>query len=147
MNVRNSKIRVLNLKWTIAALIIVILCLVAYIITFCFDEENCNRSINCLSVFSVLLSIVLSIFAILYTYTSNIEINRQFEKIVAVRNAINKSSEKLSSTNDMLNGNIGEIIDRLKNIDKTQEAIRSSVDNLKVRTTIENLESQFNNTN
>ena len=83
---------------------------------------------------SVILSITLSVFAILYTYTSNVQIQQQFEKINSAATSIISTSDKLSTTGGKLNDNLETILSRLDKIDNNQEMMRASIDGLNTQT-------------
>lgn len=65
--------------WIISTLGLTIIALVAFVLT---NRIACaNKIMDYISYASVILSITLSVFALLYTYTSNVQIQQQFEKI------------------------------------------------------------------
>lgn len=98
-----------NLVWIISMLIIVIILLISYIICVKFTDDQLVMSyISCAS---VILSITLSIFAILYTYVSNVQVQQQFEKINAAAESIKDTSNKLILTE----GKIGEFLSGIEN--------------------------------
>ena len=70
------------------------------------------------------------IFAILYTYTSNVQIQQQFEKINSAANSVREASTSLITTNNKLNESLNIIIERLGNIDKSQNEMRSQLNNM-----------------
>ena len=126
--------------WTISILGVLVVGLVSYILTckvMCADIL-----MEYISFASVILSTTLSIFAILYTYTSNIEIQRQFDKINSTSDKINSTSDKINSTSDRINStsdrimltsekldaNMSIILSHLKNIDNTQQKIKETLD-------------------
>ena len=76
---------------------------------------------------SVILSITLSVFAILYTYTSNVQIQQQFEKINSAANTITSTSSNLAATGNKLNENLDTILERLENIDQFQQEMTSQL--------------------
>lgn len=65
--------------------------------SFILSERICNATkiMEFISYSSAILSITLSIFAIQYTYTSNVQIQQQFEKINAVAESIKNASGEL----------------------------------------------------
>ncbi|MBR5103504.1 MAG: hypothetical protein IKV05_02330 [Bacteroidales bacterium] len=79
---------------------------------------------------SVILSITLSVFAILYTYTSNVQIQQQFEKINSAANNIATVSDNLTVTGNKLNENLGVILGHLESIDDKQREISGQMNNL-----------------
>ena len=107
--------------WIFSVLGILVIGLVAYILTYrvmCADIL-----MEYISFASVILSITLSIFAILYTYTSNIEIQRQFDKI-------NSASDRITSTSRELDTNLRNILSHLEKIDNNQQALKETIDNI-----------------
>ena len=107
--------------WLICLLSAIIIALVAYILT---DRILCaNDIMEYISYASVILSITLSIFAILYTYTSNVQIQQQFEKINSAASIITSTSDNLTKTGNKLNENLETILNRLESIDDRQEEI------------------------
>lgn len=111
--------------WLIGILIVIIIILLAIIITCKVLEPD--KIMKGVSNASVLLSITLSIFAILYTYTSNQEIRQQFGKINIVADNITSVSEKLAKTNDDLNKNLETILDCLEKIENTQKEMYDDI--------------------
>lgn len=114
--------------WLICLLSGIIIALVSYILTdriFCADDI-----MEYISYASVILSITLSIFAILYTYTSNVQIQQQFEKINSAANNITSTSDNLTKTGNKLNENLETILNRLESIDDRQEEISGQMDNI-----------------
>lgn len=111
--------------WLIGILIVIIIILLAIIITCKVLEPD--KIMKGVSNASVLLSITLSIFAILYTYTSNQEIRQQFGKINTVADNITSVSEKLAKTNDDLNKNLETILDCLEKIENTQKEMYDDI--------------------
>lgn len=129
--------------WIISLMSITIIALISYIITervFCSD-----KLMEYVSVCSVILSITLSIFAIQYTYTSNNEIHQQFEKINFIANNIKETSDNLTVTNTRLNDNLDQILERLENINQSQQDISGQLQNIanpQVNTEISNLQKK-----
>lgn len=114
--------------WLISVLGLTIIALVAFIIT---DRVLCSEILmEYVSVCSTVLSITLSIFAIQYTYTSNNEIHQQFEKINSVADNIKGTSEKLATTNTLLNDNLGQILESLESVGQSQQNIVKQIENL-----------------
>ncbi len=113
--------------WIVSVLSVAILGLIAFILT---DRIACAETIMVyISYASVILSITLSVFAILYTYTSNVQIQQQFEKINAAATTIQSGSDKLIATESKLNDNLQTILDKLENIDQSQQKIYTQVTN------------------
>lgn len=76
---------------------------------------------------TAILSITLSIFAIQYTYFSNIQIQQQFDKINAVAESIRATSERLNGTSSKLNDNLDNILEQLEHIDKSQQEMNTKL--------------------
>lgn len=131
--------------WLISLMGITIIALISYIVT---ERVICsNRLMEYVSVCSVLLSIILSVFAIQYTYTSNNEIHQQFEKINSVANNIKETSNNLAATNNRLNENLDQIIEGLENINQSQQDISGQLQNItnpQIKTEISNLQENAN---
>ena len=112
--------------WLIIILVLTIVSLTSYIIS---DRVCCSENLmNYISVCSVLLSITLSIFAIQYTYTSNNEIHRQFDKINSAADSIKSTSENLAVTNTLLKESIDQIQEKL---DNSQKQIENQISDIK----------------
>ena len=114
--------------WLFSLLGSTIIALVAYILTDM--EPNADKIMEYISYASVILSITLSVFAILYTYTSNVQIQQQFEKINSAANNITSTSDNLSMTGNKLNENLEMILNRLESIDDRQEEISGQMNNI-----------------
>ena len=118
--------------WLISILGVAIIALLAYALT---NKISCAEKImEYISYASILLSITLSIFAILYTYTSNVQIQQQFEKINSAASNIISASDKLSTTSSKLDGNLDSLLLNLEKIDRTQEKMKASIDDLNTPT-------------
>lgn len=114
--------------WIISLLSVIIIALIAFILT---ERTACAEIISeYISYASVILSITLSVFAILYTYTSNVQIQQQFEKINSAANNIREASTSLITTNNRLNDSLNTIMDRLGNIDESQNEMRAQLNNM-----------------
>lgn len=85
---------------------------------------------------SVILSITLSVFALLYTYTSNVQIQQQFEKINSAADNITFASERLKTTTVKLDENLGTILQHLESIDIKQQEISNNINTTLSRTDI-----------
>lgn len=126
--------------WIISILIITIIALLSFILTGRITEADVI--VDYISFASVILSITLSVFAILYTYTSNVQIQQQFEKINSAATSIHETSQKLISTESKLNELLDTISTRLENIDESQKEINTHLNNMNNQvgeTTINNL--------
>ena len=91
---------------------------------------------------SVILSITLSVFALLYTYTSNVQIQQQFEKINSAADNITSASERLKTTTVKLDENLGTILQHLESIDIKQQEISNNINTTLSRTDITNILKQ-----
>jgi len=117
--------------WIISILSVTILGLVAFVLT---DRIACaDRIMIYISYASVILSITLSVFAILYTYTSNVQIQQQFEKINAAATTIQTASNNLITTESKLNENLKTILEKLENIDQSQQEIYTQFTNVNTK--------------
>lgn len=107
--------------WIVSILSALFLGAVTCILVGLNDTE---KVMSYVGAFSVLLSILLSIFAIQYTYHSNNEVYRQFDKINGCAENINGTNQELSATHKKLDNHIDTILTKL---DSIQADLRSSV--------------------
>ena len=114
--------------WIICTLGFIIIALIAFILSN--RIEGADKIMEYISFASVILSITLSVFAILYTYTSNFQIQQQFEKINAAANTITDTSKNLTVTNEKLNANLDIILEHLENIDQNQQEMTTKLTNM-----------------
>lgn len=114
--------------WIICTLGFIIIALIAFILSN--RIEGADKIMDYISFASVILSITLSVFAILYTYTSNVQIQQQFEKINAAANTIADTSKNLTITNEKLNTNLDTILEHLENIDQNQQEMTTKLTNM-----------------
>lgn len=114
--------------WLISILGVIIIALVSFILTC--RMLDAVKIMEYISYASVILSITLSIFAILYTYTSNVQIQQQFEKINSAANNIASVSDNLTITSNKLNENLGVILGHLESIDNKQREMSGQMSNL-----------------
>lgn len=91
---------------------------------------------------SVILSITLSVFALLYTYTSNVQIQQQFEKINSAADNITSASDQLKTTTGKLDENLGTILQHLESIDIKQQEISNNINTTLSKTDITNIPKQ-----
>ncbi|MDT3388165.1 MAG: hypothetical protein LIR46_10465 [Bacteroidota bacterium] len=106
--------------WIISCFIVVIVVLVVILIQG--QTYLAQDVIEFISTIALLLSIILSILAIAFTYTSNIQAANQFDKINDAAARIGETSVKLSSVTD-------DIIRRLSRLEGLQEQINKKIDN------------------
>ena len=85
---------------------------------------------NYIAAFATLLSIVLSVFAIIYTYTSNAEISQHFLKINSAADNIRNTSSRLTETNAKFRDNLQQILDKLDTIDHHQRNFSDQLQSL-----------------
>ena len=110
-------------------MVAIIIGLVGFIIT---GRVLCSKELmEYVSVCSIVLSITLSIFAIQYTYNSNNEIHQQFKNINSVADNIKETAKSLADTNAMLNQNMDQILDRLENLNTSQEVMSAQLKDIK----------------
>lgn len=114
--------------WLVGLLSTIIILLISYIIWG--KTSDAQLIINYVSCASVILSITLSVFAILYTYVSNVQIQQQFEKIDSAAISISDTSNKLIQTEGKLNDFLETIEERLSNIDKSQTEMTQQISNI-----------------
>lgn len=122
--------------WLFSVLSLAIIALVSFILS---DRiASADKIMEYISYASVILSVTLSVFAILYTYTSNVQIQQQFEKINIAADNITSASNHLNIMTNKLDKNLDDILKRLKSIDDAQQEIRSNV-NFKVEQQASNI--------
>lgn len=114
--------------WLICLMSAAVVALLATI--FCFQTVNGEHISNYVSAFSVMLSIVLSIFAIQYTYHSNAQVERQFNDINRAARNIIETSKELKETESLLKDAIDKIHTHLKNNDIKIDKLTTDVNNL-----------------
>lgn len=118
-----------NFWWTIGILAAANIALASFILS---DRvADAAKIMEFISYSSALLSITLSVFAIQYTYTSNVQIQQQFDKINSVAENIRGTSNMLNRTSGSLDKNLKEILSHLESIDRSQQEIYSTLDNSK----------------
>lgn len=124
---KNSKNNIIHYWWSITLMALLII----FLISFILSERivKAEKVMEYVSYASVILSITLSIFAIMYTYTSNVQIQGQFEKINNAANNITATSEKLTQTGDTLNNNLSTILDSLENLRTDMNVQFKSINN------------------
>lgn len=90
-----------NFWWTIAALVLLIIVLLSILFTTRASEEK--PSILLFMEFSgTLLSVVLSVFAIAYSYTSMTESNRQWSNVDKATKLIEANTKQIFNNNNTL---------------------------------------------
>lgn len=117
-NIEN-KLSKSNYKWTIGCLSAGIVFLVAFIL---FDKASTeSQIIGYLSFASLLLSILLSIFAILFSYYSSGQIDSKLGQMEDAVSKIEKSNESLSSSYTSFIESLLLIREKLGSIDAKQQ--------------------------
>ena len=124
---KNSKNNIIHYWWSITLMALLIIVLISFILSERIVKAE--KVMEYVSYASVILSITLSIFAIMYTYTSNVQIQGQFEKINNAANNITATSEKLTQTGDTLNNNLSTILDSLENLRTDMNVQFKSINN------------------
>lgn len=114
--------------WIISIMAAAIIALVSFIL--CEKIIGADKIMEFISYSSAILSITLSIFAIQYTYTSNVQIQQQFEKINSIADNIHKTAENLNLTSGKLDENLETILERLENMNTLQKEMSSQLNNL-----------------
>lgn len=113
--------------WSIILMALTIIALISFILSERIVEAE--KVMEYISYASVILSITLSVFAIMYTYTSNNQIQEQFEKINNAANNITATSEKLTKTGNALKQNLETIMDGIENIRTDMNVQFNSINN------------------
>lgn len=129
--------------WVISILSFIIICLIAYI---CTNKVLCAEKImEYISYASIILSITLSVFAIMYTYTSNSQIQQQFEKINSAVGNITSTSNDLTIISNKLEDNLDAILQRLESIDNKQKEITGQMNNINTKLDVEDWMGKITN--
>lgn len=106
-------------KWILGVLMFLLMVAVTLLI---FAKTCCqNRLMEYLAFASTLLSIVLSVFAIQFTFFSNHEMHHQFLNINGAVAKIEESSRKCDEVNTLLSAHIDEILQKLDSVNRNQE--------------------------
>lgn len=114
--------------WIISVMGVIIIVLLSFIVT---NNIICAHIISeYISFASCLLSIILSIFAILYTYISNAQIQQQFDKINVAATTIQTASKDLMTTNVKLEQSLELILNTLKELDSGQQKMSSQISSI-----------------
>lgn len=128
--------------WIISIMAAAIIVLVSFIL--CEKTIGADKIMEFISYSSAILSITLSIFAIQYTYTSNVQIQQQFEKINSIANNIHTTAENLNLTSGKLDENLETILERLENMNTLQKEMSLQLNNLN-DSKINEIDIQHNN--
>ena len=87
--------------WVICIMSVVILALLGLVYVVKMEDTE-NKIINYVSFVSTLLSIVLSVFAIIYSYTSALEASRQWADVNKAVEVIKESTQNIKENNQTL---------------------------------------------
>lgn len=113
-----------NLIWIISSLCLIIILLVA---TLLLDKVLCaERIVKYLSYTSTLLSIVLSIFAILFSYYSSIKLDQQITSINAAVEVIKATNNQIGQSNQTLVSTLFAMHEKLGHLEANQLGSNSS---------------------
>ena len=104
-----------NTRWTIVVVSILNILLISYVLTNCV--VGAEKIMDFISYSTAILSITLSIYAIVYTRDSNVSLQRQFEKIEA-------ATEQLDKVSNSISRQYADIKDGLDNLAKKQDEMR-----------------------
>ena len=104
-----------NTRWTIIVVSILNILLISYVLTNCV--VGAEKIMDFISYSTAILSITLSIYAIVYTRDSNVSLQRQFEKIEA-------ATEQLDKVSNSISRQYADIKDGLDNLAKKQDEMR-----------------------
>lgn len=114
--------------WIISVMGAAIIVLGSFIL--CEKTIGADKIMEFISYSSAILSITLSIFAIQYTYISNVQIQQQFEKINSAADNIHRTAGNLNLTSSKLDNNLETILERLSNMNTLQREIYTKLNNL-----------------
>lgn len=106
----------LNYKWIIALLSVIVILLIS-LLYILWDSPKSEDVLKYLEFFGTLLSILLSIFAIIYSFTSMIESNRQWGHISAATEVIQQNTEQTRSSYKQLLKFVNELHIKVSHID------------------------------
>ena len=110
--------------WIVSVLVIIIIVLSVVILSNKVIKGE--TVIAFISNFALLLSIILSILAIGFTYTSNVHIQGQFDKINNAATNVNDSAHQMEKT-------ANDIVNRIEVLEKYQKAINEKLDNKNIQ--------------
>lgn len=134
---------VIHMWWSIVIISLLLIGSVSFILSErIINAESLSEYI---SFASVLLSITLSIFAILYTYTSNVQIQEQFNKIDSAATNIRDVSYQLHDVGSRLGESLLDIQNKLTNIDLAQQELNKKISDRNVELDVKDLIKDLNN--
>lgn len=100
-----------NTWWTITLMALIIIILATQILIGA--DTDSGRILRYISYGATLLSITLSVFAILYTFLSNAKIDQEFAQLY-------RATAEIKATNALLKGNVAQII---RAVEKTNDTL------------------------
>ena len=110
--------KTIHMWWTISVLVIVILFLIAYVL---INQVVGYRKIgDLLSIIATVLSILLSIFAIIYSYITAVETTRQWSDISGAVKEIKEANSSTRSSIQMMLAVMTNIHGKVSAIDARQ---------------------------
>lgn len=113
--------KTIHMWWTISVMVIVILFLIAFIL---IDGVVGYRKIgDLLSIVATVLSILLSIFAIIYSYITAVETTRQWSDISGAVKEIKEANSSTHSSIQIMLGIMTNIHGKVSAIDARQSGI------------------------
>lgn len=117
--------------WLIGLMGAAIIALV--VVIYCDVDFHGEDVANYVSAFSVLLSILLSIFAIQYTYHSNAQVERQFNDINRAVHNIIETSKELKDTESLMKDAISRIHEHMQSNNNKIDDLTQDFNNLKAQ--------------
>lgn len=117
--------KLINYRWSVAIITVLLICLIG----FCVVDKLVNgiKLYDFISITSAILSIVLSVFAILYSYNSMIESSRQWAEINKCVSNIREINSSIESGNKQIVSTIFDIKGQISSIEARQ--VQSSENN------------------
>ena len=112
----------LNSRWIIGILVFIVLCLVSLIL--CDNYLSIKQEIKFLEILATMLSLVLSLIAIYYSYSTSIESNRQWGLISNAVTTIDVSLESIKSLHNKMQKDLGNIHTQMITLDNTVNNFR-----------------------
>lgn len=112
----------LNSRWIIGILVFVVLCLVSLIL--CDNYLLIKQEIKFLEILATMLSLVLSLIAIFYSYSTSIESNRQWELISNAVTTIDVSLDGIKSLHKQMQKDLGNIHSQMITLDNSVNNFR-----------------------
>ena len=126
--------------WIVGTMGVIIIALTAFILTK--RIIGVKVIVDYISFASLLLSIILSIFAILFTHSSNIQTQNQFDKINSAADSTIRASEKIGDASKEIQESMANLVSDIRQIKLAQGDLitKLSSDN-KVPDNIKNIDN------